>query len=110
MKVTIELAVLTRKQRVPIGAIEMEVQLTNAVDLVLGEAVRLTRRETQVRDGILRGLANKEIAKELYIGERTVKFHVSTLYQKYGVRNRTELVYGLARAKTPEKIDGTASL
>src|SRR5258708_12248932 len=38
-------------------------------------AVRLTRREEEVLDGILRSLANKEIANELNLSERTVKFH-----------------------------------
>lgn len=103
MKVTIELAVRTRKKKVPIGAIEMEVKLTDRVDLVMDQIVNLTQREIQVRDAILLGLANKEIATKLFLSVRTVKFHVSTLYEKYGVRNRTELVYGLARAKKVEE-------
>jgi DNA-binding CsgD family transcriptional regulator len=54
--------------------------------------VRLTRREEEVLDGILRSLANKEIANELHLSERTVKFHVSSLLAKYKVRSRMELV------------------
>lgn len=101
MKVAIELSVRTKKQRVPIGTIEMEINLTEAVDLVLDQAVKLTTREIQVRDGILRGMGHKEIAAELHLSTRTVKFHASSLYHKYGVRDRTALVYGLARAKKP---------
>lgn len=55
-------------------------------------AVKLTRREEEVLDGILRSLANKEIASELNLSERTVKFHVSSLLAKYKVRSRMELV------------------
>ena len=54
--------------------------------------VRLTRREEEVLDGILRSLANKEIASELNLSERTVKFHVSSLLAKFKVRSRMELM------------------
>jgi DNA-binding NarL/FixJ family response regulator len=54
--------------------------------------VKLTRREEEVLDGILRSLANKEIACELNLSERTVKFHVSSLLAKFKVRSRMELM------------------
>ena len=60
-------------------------------------AVRLTRREEEVLDGILRSLANKEIANELNLSERTVKFHVSSLLAKYKVRGRLELMREASR-------------
>jgi DNA-binding NarL/FixJ family response regulator len=55
-------------------------------------SVKLTRREEEVLDGILRSLANKEIANELNLSERTVKFHVSSLLSKFKVRSRMELM------------------
>jgi DNA-binding CsgD family transcriptional regulator len=55
-------------------------------------SVKLTRREEEVLDGILRSLANKEIASELNLSERTVKFHVSSLLAKYKLRSRMELM------------------
>jgi DNA-binding NarL/FixJ family response regulator len=55
-------------------------------------SVKLTRREEEVLDGILRSLANKEIAGELNLSERTVKFHVSSLLAKFKVRSRMELM------------------
>lgn len=55
-------------------------------------SVRLTRREEEVLDGVLKSLANKEIACQLNLSERTVKFHVSSLLAKFKVRSRMELL------------------
>ncbi|MGB7847319.1 MAG: LuxR C-terminal-related transcriptional regulator [Candidatus Acidiferrum sp.] len=55
-------------------------------------SVKLTRREKEVLDGILRSLANKEIASELNLSERTIKFHVSSLLAKFKVHSRMELM------------------
>lgn len=50
---------------------------------------RLTPRERQVLGGLCRGLANKEIARELDLQEVTVKLHVKTICRKLTARNRT---------------------
>jgi len=52
-------------------------------------SVSLTKREADVLRGICRGLANKEIARELDLQEVTVKLHVKTLSRKLGAKNRT---------------------
>lgn len=52
----------------------------------------LTDRETEVLGLLARGLANKQIAVSLGISEHTVKFHVSSIYTKLNVTNRTEAV------------------
>lgn len=62
-----------------------------------GTAVRLTRREEEVLGGVIRSLANKEIAASLNLSERTVKFHVSSLLAKFRVRGRMELVREASR-------------
>ena len=53
---------------------------------------RLTERELAVLRLLARGRQNKEIAGELAISERTVKFHVSAILAKLEVGNRTEAV------------------
>ena len=52
----------------------------------------LTDRESEVLGLLSRGLANKQIAAMLGISEHTVKFHVSSIYTKLNVTNRTEAV------------------
>lgn len=50
----------------------------------------LTERETDVLRQLAQGKANKEIASALYIGENTVKTHVSSVLVKLGVQSRTQ--------------------
>jgi DNA-binding NarL/FixJ family response regulator len=52
----------------------------------------LSRREQEVLASLLENLANKEVAERLHISERTVKFHVSNLLAKFGVRRRADLI------------------
>ena len=50
----------------------------------------LTDRETEVLRLLARGKANKEIARDLHIGEQTVKTHVGNVLAKLGVQSRTQ--------------------
>jgi two-component system, NarL family, response regulator LiaR len=50
----------------------------------------LTDRETEVLRLLARGKANKQIAGNLYVSEKTVKAHVSSILMKLGVQSRTQ--------------------
>lgn len=50
----------------------------------------LTNRELDVLKQVARGLSNKEIADVLYISEKTVKNHLTSIFQKLGVNDRTQ--------------------
>lgn len=52
--------------------------------------VRLTAREREVLAAIARGRANREIARQLGLSEKTVKTHVSAILTKLGVQDRTQ--------------------
>ncbi|MGZ4418694.1 MAG: LuxR C-terminal-related transcriptional regulator, partial [Gaiellaceae bacterium] len=50
----------------------------------------LTDRELGILKAVARGLSNQAIGKELWVTEQTVKFHLTNIYRKLGVANRTE--------------------
>jgi DNA-binding NarL/FixJ family response regulator len=66
----------------------------------------LTDREVTLVRALARGLSNKQISQELWITEQTVKFHLSNIYRKLDVSNRTGAVrwaheHGLSRPDGP---------
>jgi DNA-binding NarL/FixJ family response regulator len=52
--------------------------------------VGLTGRETAMLRALARGLSNAAISREFWVTEQTVKFHLTNIYRKLGVKNRTE--------------------
>lgn len=52
----------------------------------------LTGREIDVLQRAARGLSNSEIARELYVSATTVKAHLTHIYRKLGVNDRTAAV------------------
>jgi DNA-binding NarL/FixJ family response regulator len=74
-------------------------RLVDALVEVRGdEGPKLTRREQEVLELIGRGLANKRIALELGIAEKTVKTHVSHVLAKLGVSDRTQAALYVERS------------
>ena len=74
-------------------------RLVDALVEVRGdEGPKLTRREQEVLELIGRGLANKRIALELGISEKTVKTHVSHVLAKLGVSDRTQAALYVERS------------
>ncbi len=53
---------------------------------------QLTERELEILQLMAKGAANKEISAQLSISESTVKTHISNIFQKLGVNDRTEAV------------------
>jgi len=56
------------------------------------ELARLTEREREVLIGLAHGMSNAEIARALFLGEATIKTHVSNCLAKIGVRDRVHAV------------------
>lgn len=52
--------------------------------------VHLTRRESEVLDFLIEGTANKDIAQALDVALPTIKLHVSNIFKKLNVKNRTQ--------------------
>ncbi len=71
-----------------------------------GAGPLLSNRELEVLKLVAAGATNGEIARKLWVTEQTVKFHLSNVYRKIGVANRTEAsryahVNGLVDANKP---------
>jgi DNA-binding NarL/FixJ family response regulator len=58
---------------------------------------KLTRRQREVLSLLVRGMSNKEIARQLGIAESTTKIHTTALIHALGVRNRTEAAFSTAK-------------
>lgn len=76
----------------PVVASKLLKQVSHQQAQPTTEIEALTPRELEVLQLLAQGLQNKEIAAELVISERTVKFHVSSIMGKLGAGNRTEAV------------------
>jgi len=69
-------------------------------------AAGLTRRELEILRLVAEGHSNSQLARMLWVTEQTVKFHLSNIYRKLGVSNRTEAsrwaqLNGLLSQQTP---------
>ena len=59
-------------------------------NILLGKG--LTNREVDVSELASRGLSNKEVANQLFITEKTVKFHLTHIYAKLKIKSRAQLI------------------
>jgi DNA-binding NarL/FixJ family response regulator len=74
------------------GAIFRPLDLLGSVKQEARESVGLSKRELSILEALQSGGSNHEIAKELFLAEQTVKFHLTNIYRKLGVSTRTEAV------------------
>ena len=77
-------------------------------------ADELTKRERTLLEAIARGLSTKQISRELWISEKTVKFHLTNIYRKLGVHNRTGAMryafdHGLVSSSPDDDVDDAAA-
>jgi NarL family two-component system response regulator LiaR len=72
------------------GAVYHAVGLPEVDESASARAAGLTDREIAILRAVARGLSNQLIGKELWVTEQTVKFHLTNIYRKLGVANRTE--------------------
>ena len=93
---------LTALPKTPDGEqpIKDQTQVINGLDLI----ERLTEREHEVMLLLISGKTNKEIANELYIAERTVKYHAGNIYGKTGTENRVELTNLVLKKQDAPKV------
>lgn len=77
-----------------VGSVAVVITPARAPDLapLIALAYRVTAREQEVLQFVARGLTTAEMAQQLGISHHTVRDHVKALFQKVGVRSRTELV------------------
>ena len=60
---------------------------------------RLSYREIEVLEKVCKGMSNQEVAKILFLSEKTVKNHLTSIFRKIGVSDRTQAVLYAIRNK-----------
>ena len=79
----------------------------------------LSNREAEVAELVSKGLSNKEVANQLFVTEKTVKFHLTNIYKKMNVKSRAQLIVWClphlgfveneARVEAPQTVAATAA-
>ena len=52
----------------------------------------LSNREAEVAELVTQGLSNRDVASQLFVTEKTVKFHLTNIYKKMSVKSRAQLI------------------
>ena len=72
----------------------------------------LSNREAEVAELVTKGLSNKEVANQLFVTEKTVKFHLTNIYKKMNLKSRAQLIVWcmphFSFAETPRSSNGNA--
>jgi DNA-binding NarL/FixJ family response regulator len=75
------------------GAIFRPLDLLGSVKQSATDEVGLSKRELSILEALQSGASNSDIARQLFLAEQTVKFHLTNIYRKLGVSSRTEAVH-----------------
>jgi DNA-binding NarL/FixJ family response regulator len=87
------------------GTVYHAIGMPEMSETAVAKTAGLTERELTIVKAVARGLSNQAIAKELWVTEQTVKFHLTNIYRKLGTANRTEAArwaYEHGLAELPE--------
>ncbi|MNL50588.1 Transcriptional regulatory protein DegU [compost metagenome] len=91
------------KPKIETVVVEKEVYVVTPESFVLNEVelkkLNLTTREYEVLQQLSKGLSNAEIGEQLFLSLSTVKAHVSNLFFKMEVKNRTQAIEKAKRLK-----------
>jgi DNA-binding NarL/FixJ family response regulator len=63
----------------------------------------LSHRQIEIAELVKRGLSNKEVAEKVFLTVRGVKWHMSEIFRKFGLTNRTQLLIFMLKGETHEK-------
>jgi DNA-binding NarL/FixJ family response regulator len=74
----------------PVQLLQPRPAVTEPVEVARSDGAGLTGRETEILRLVAEGHSNAQLAKILWVTEQTVKFHLSNIYRKLDVSNRTE--------------------
>jgi DNA-binding CsgD family transcriptional regulator len=77
----------------PLWAAQAQAELDRVGGRAAGGATTLTGTEEQVAELVAAGRTNKEVAAALFVTERTVETHLTSIYRKLDLRSRTELAH-----------------
>ena len=77
-------------RRVNEGAVLTETFGTTQPEETGADEFDLTAREREILERVATGRSNKQIAREFWLSEQTVKYHLTNVYRKLGVGSRTE--------------------
>ena len=75
-----------------VAAGQMVFPFLDVRELQADPILQLTRRERALLEALSKGLTNRELARDFEISDNTVKFHLSNLFEKLGVKNRAQAI------------------
>ena len=68
----------------------------------LKERYNLSPREIEVIELVVQGKSNQEAADKLFVVEKTVKFHLTNVYKKMGIKSRAQLIVKVMMSRDGE--------